>query len=160
MSLLKTIISRPGTNVCRVLHSGILSLVRAEESDLTMRQLGVLLICTTAKHPETVKSLAMRMQIAKPIITRAIDRLEELGLARRRSNPLDGRSVLIEATKTGHTLCGRFASLTKVGNSESIPAPAIACSATSVAFDSSTPLDRKFTVCTRTEEDVRAHETE
>jgi DNA-binding MarR family transcriptional regulator len=97
------------------LHSGMLSLVRTGEPDLTMRQLGVLLICATARHPETVKSLAMRMHIAKPIITRAIDRLEELGLARRLPDPFDGRSVLIEVTRTGYTLCRSFASVAKVG---------------------------------------------
>jgi DNA-binding MarR family transcriptional regulator len=97
------------------LHSGVLGLAGTDEPDLTMRQLGVLLICSTAKHPETVNSLSALLHVPKPIISRAIDKLEGLGLARRVRHLFDGRLVQIEATGAGHLLCKRFAGEAKTG---------------------------------------------
>jgi DNA-binding MarR family transcriptional regulator len=45
--------------------------------------------------------LAERLNVAKPAITRALDRLGELDLARRKVDPMDRRSVLVQRTLKG-----------------------------------------------------------
>jgi DNA-binding MarR family transcriptional regulator len=39
--------------------------------------------------------------VSKPAITRALDRLSEFDLVRRKTDPLDRRSVLVQRTATG-----------------------------------------------------------
>ena len=41
------------------------------------------------------------LNVSKPAITRALDRLGELDLARRKVDPLDRRSVLVQRTMKG-----------------------------------------------------------
>jgi DNA-binding MarR family transcriptional regulator len=41
-----------------------------------------------------------------PAITRVLDRLTELGLARRGPDPRDGRSVLVQRTRLGGDFLG------------------------------------------------------
>ena len=84
-----------------MLHRTMLSLVRREGSDLTARQLGVFLSVYLADGPHTVRGLAAQLNICKPAITRALDKLGELDLARRRVDPRDRRSVLVERTHSG-----------------------------------------------------------
>jgi DNA-binding MarR family transcriptional regulator len=76
-------------------------LVRREGPDLTARQLGVLLICYLEEGPHTVRELAARLDVMKSPITRALDRLSELGFARRSPDPRDRRSVLVQRTRKG-----------------------------------------------------------
>ncbi len=49
----------------------------------------------------TVRGLAAELNVSKPAITRALDRLGELDLARRKVDPLDRRSVLVQRTMKG-----------------------------------------------------------
>jgi DNA-binding MarR family transcriptional regulator len=42
--------------------------------------------------------------VSKPAITRALDRLSEFDLVRRKTDPLDRRSVLVQRTGTGMAL--------------------------------------------------------
>jgi DNA-binding MarR family transcriptional regulator len=48
-----------------------------------------------------VRGLAAELNVSKPAITRALDRLGELDLARRKVDPLDRRSVLVQRTLKG-----------------------------------------------------------
>jgi DNA-binding MarR family transcriptional regulator len=84
-----------------VLRDTIIDMVRREGRDLTARQLGVLLICYLEEGPHTVRELAARLDVMKPAITRALDRLAELGFARRGPDPRDRRSVLVQRTRKG-----------------------------------------------------------
>lgn len=84
-----------------VLHRTMLSLVRRDGADLTARQLGVLLTVYLEKGPHTVRGLATQFDICKPAVTRALDKLGELGLARRKVDPRDRRSVLVQRTEAG-----------------------------------------------------------
>ena len=79
----------------------ILALVRRDEADLTSRQFGVLLTVYLSAGPHTVRGLAAELNVSKPAITRALDRLGELGLARRKVDPMDRRSVLVQQTQEG-----------------------------------------------------------
>ena len=79
----------------------IVELVRREGPDLTARQLGVMLTCYTEAEPQTVRGLAAQLEVSKPAITRALDRLSEFELVRRKTDPMDRRSVLIQRTSSG-----------------------------------------------------------
>jgi DNA-binding MarR family transcriptional regulator len=65
------------------------------------RQLGVFLTCYLNEGGHTVRGLAAELNVSKPAITRALDRLGELDLARRKVDPLDRRSVLVQRTPKG-----------------------------------------------------------
>jgi hypothetical protein len=68
----------------QVLRKTILALVRRDEADLTSRQFGVFLTVYLTAGPHTVRGLAAELNASKPAITRALDRLGELSLARRK----------------------------------------------------------------------------
>lgn len=84
-----------------LLRDTIVSLVRRDGADLSARQLGVFLTCYLRDGGHTVRGLAAELNVSKPAITRALDRLGELDLARRKVDPLDRRSVLVQRTSKG-----------------------------------------------------------
>ena len=89
------------TRLTNILRDTVISLVRREGADLTARQLGVMLICYLEEGPHTVRGLAARLAVAKPAITRALDRLEEFEFARRLQDPRDRRSIVVARTADG-----------------------------------------------------------
>jgi DNA-binding MarR family transcriptional regulator len=84
-----------------ILRDTVVALVRRDGPDLSARQLGVFLTCYLHDGPHTVRGLAAGLNVSKPAITRALDRLGELDLARRKVDPLDRRSVLVQRTMKG-----------------------------------------------------------
>ena len=84
-----------------LLRDTIVALVRRDGADLSARQLGVFLTCYLNEGGHTVRGLAADLNVSKPAITRALDRLGELDLARRKVDPLDRRSVLVQRTTKG-----------------------------------------------------------
>src|ERR1700761_6058015 len=84
-----------------ILRDTIVSLVRRDGPDLSARQLGVFLTCYLQEGAHTVRGLAAELNVSKPAITRALDRLGELELARRKVDPADRRSVLVQRTVKG-----------------------------------------------------------
>ena len=84
-----------------MLRETVVALVRREGTDLSARQLGVFLTCYLHEGPHTVRGLAAELNVSKPAITRALDRLGELELARRKIDPMDRRSVLVQRTLKG-----------------------------------------------------------
>jgi DNA-binding MarR family transcriptional regulator len=84
-----------------VLRDTVVALVRRDGPDLSARQLGVFLTCYLRDGGHTVRGLAAEPKVSKPAITRALDRLGELDLARRKVDPLDRRSVLVQRTMKG-----------------------------------------------------------
>ena len=84
-----------------VLRDTIVALVRRDGADLSARQLGVFLTCYLQDGAHTVRGLAAELNVSKPAITRALDRLSELELARRKVDPMDRRSVLVQRTLKG-----------------------------------------------------------
>jgi DNA-binding MarR family transcriptional regulator len=83
------------------LRETVVALVRRDGPDLSARQLGVFLTCYLHEGGHTVRGLAADLHVSKPAITRALDRLGELDLTRRKVDPLDRRSVLVQRTMTG-----------------------------------------------------------
>jgi DNA-binding MarR family transcriptional regulator len=77
--------------------------VRMDGPDLSIRQFAILLIVAVERQqPQTVRGLAARLHLPKPAVSRALDRLEEVGLTRRVPDPADRRSVHILLTPKGH----------------------------------------------------------
>ncbi len=84
-----------------ILRETIVALVRRDGPDLSARQLGVFLTCYLQDREHTVRGLAADLNVSKPAITRALDRLGELDLARRKVDPMDRRSILVQRTLKG-----------------------------------------------------------
>ena len=84
-----------------ILRDTIVALARKDGPDLSARQLGVFLTCYLQDGSHTVRGLAAELNVSKPAITRALDRLGDLDLARRKVDPLDRRSVLVQRTLKG-----------------------------------------------------------
>lgn len=89
--------------VAQIVHRFLINWIRAssEQSDLSLRYLGVLLTLYHNDGPHTVRSLASHFRVPKPAITRAIDRLAALGFAMRANDPNDRRSIVIQRTERG-----------------------------------------------------------
>lgn len=75
--------------------------------DLSVRQLFVLIEC--AAGDQTVRGLAAHVGLNKPAVTRAADRLAELGMLKRRADPADRRSIFMSLTPAGKKFAGNFA---------------------------------------------------
>jgi DNA-binding MarR family transcriptional regulator len=112
-----------------VLRDTIVALVRRDGPDLSARQLGVFLTCYLHEGAHTVRGLAADLNVSKPAITRALDRLGELDLARRKVDPMDRRSGLVQRTLKGAAFLRDLRSIMTEANatthkSEAEPAPA------------------------------------
>jgi DNA-binding MarR family transcriptional regulator len=83
--------------------------VRSDGPDLSARQLAIVLTVYLTPPPHTVRGLAALLGISKPAVTRALDRLGMLGLARRRRDDADRRSVLVQRTVKGSVFLSEFA---------------------------------------------------
>jgi DNA-binding MarR family transcriptional regulator len=79
----------------------IAALVRREGAALSARQIGVFLICHLEEEAQTVRGLAAKLNISTTAVCRALNRLCEFDLVRRKTDPLDRRSVLVQRTTIG-----------------------------------------------------------
>ena len=84
-----------------IFRDTMVALVRRVGPDFSARQLGVFLTCYTQDAPHTVRGLAAGLNVSKPAITRALDRLSEFELIRRKVDQSDRRSVLVQRTPKG-----------------------------------------------------------
>lgn len=85
----------------RLWHDVVFDLVHANERDLTLRQMAVLLTVYLEPPPHTVRGLAEKLAVTKPVITRALDTMGRLGLVTRRRDDADRRNVLVHRTLEG-----------------------------------------------------------
>lgn len=83
--------------------------VRKPGPDLSARQLAIVLTIYLTPPPHTVRGLAAQLRMSKPAVTRALDRLGILGLARRKRDEDDRRSVLVQRTVKGSVFLSDFA---------------------------------------------------
>ena len=84
--------------------------------------MAIMLTVYTTQAPHTVRGLAHELNISKPAVTRAIDRLGDLRFTRRRRDPTDRRSVLIQRTVRGAVFLSEFAELITEAGKELDPA--------------------------------------
>jgi DNA-binding MarR family transcriptional regulator len=96
-----------------ILREVIVALVRRDDPMLSSHQLGVYLTCYLLDGDHTVRGLAADLQVSKSVITRALDKLGEMNLARRRIDPNDRRSVIVERTAEGLALLDEMRRLTQ-----------------------------------------------
>lgn len=82
--------------------------VRRETPDLSARQMALVLTVYMTAPPHTVRGLARILNVSKPAITRALDRLSQLGLVRRKVDQADRRSVLVQRTVKGAVFLREF----------------------------------------------------
>ena len=85
-----------------ILMGTLVASVSSDSPDLTARQLAVFLkVYLEPGIEHTVRGLAADLNVSKPAITRALDRLEELDFTKREEDRLDRRSVIARRTTTG-----------------------------------------------------------
>lgn len=96
----------------------IVESVRLDAPDLSARQMSLLLTVYLTQAPHTVRGLAVLLKVSKPAITRAVNRLSELELVRRKPDPADKRSVLIQRTVRGSVFLREFGELIVAAASE------------------------------------------
>jgi DNA-binding MarR family transcriptional regulator len=85
----------------RVLHRFAYALVTDGEPDLSVRQLAILLAIYLDPPPHTVRGLAAKLGVTKPVVTRALDTLGKRELVTRRRDDTDRRNVVIQRTQQG-----------------------------------------------------------
>ena len=83
--------------------------VRDDGPDLSARQMAIVLTVYTSPPPHSVRALAEILGIAKPAVTRALDRLSILGFIRRTRDDADRRIVHVQRTVKGAVYLSEFA---------------------------------------------------
>lgn len=85
--------------------------VRREGPDLSLRQLAILLQVYLLPPPHTVRGLAASLDVTKPVVTRALDTMGELGLLERMRDEKDRRNVVVKRTVAGSLYLEKLADL-------------------------------------------------
>jgi DNA-binding MarR family transcriptional regulator len=85
----------------KLLHDFSYALVLDAEPDLSPRQMAVLLTIYLEPPPHTVRGLAAKLRVTKPVITRALDTMGKLELVSRRRDDTDRRNMVIQRTERG-----------------------------------------------------------
>lgn len=98
---------RPG-EALRLWQDVALAEVRAGQPDLSLRQAAILLTIYLDPPPHTVRGLAARLNVSKPVITRALDMMGALKLVSRHRDDEDKRNVLVKRTVDGALFVERF----------------------------------------------------
>lgn len=95
-------------------RGAIVESVRRDGPDLSARQMALLLTVYITPPPHTVRGLAEALKVSKPAITRAVDRLADYGLVKRKIDEKDRRSVLIQRTVKGSVYLREFGEMIAV----------------------------------------------
>jgi len=85
----------------RLWHSVHVHFVRDQEPDLSARQMAILLTIYLEAPPHTIRGLAGKLAVSKPVITRALDSMGKHKLVTRRRDEHDRRNVLVQRTVEG-----------------------------------------------------------
>jgi len=92
-------------------HGTLVATVRQDSPDLSARQMAVLLTVYITDAPHTVRGLSKMLNVSKPAITRALDKLSDLDLLKRQIDQSDKRNVLVQRTPKGTAFLKDFAGL-------------------------------------------------
>ena len=98
------------TGLCDWMET-LVGYVRSAQPDLTNRQMALLLLVYLTPGPHTVRGLAARLSVSKPVITRALNTLGAYGYIRRQKDESDLRNIFVERTEAGDDFLHRFADL-------------------------------------------------
>lgn len=91
--------------------STLVDYVRSGEPDLTNRQMALLLVVYLNAGPHTVRGLARALNVSKPVVTRALNRLGALGYLRRQRDDADKRNIFVARTSEGTDFLEEFGQL-------------------------------------------------
>ncbi|WP_163272227.1 MarR family transcriptional regulator [Chelativorans alearense] len=94
--------------------------VRDDMPDLTERQMAILLTVYLDPPPHTVRGLAEKLKVTKPVITRALDTMGAMKLLARHRDERDRRNVLIRRTVEGALFVERIGDVV-VANAAELP---------------------------------------
>ncbi len=89
----------------------LIDYVRSGQPDLTNRQMALLMLVYQTKGPHTVRGLARDLNVSKPVVTRALNRLGTLGYLARERDEQDRRNVFVATTEAGAGFLGEFGQL-------------------------------------------------
>jgi DNA-binding MarR family transcriptional regulator len=92
-------------------HDLAMAQVVDDEPDLSVRQMCILLTVYLEAPPHTVRDLAKKLNVSKPVITRALDSMGKMGLVSRRRDDEDKRNVLVQRTVKGALYLERLSDL-------------------------------------------------
>lgn len=98
-------------DVLKLWRSVMVTALRNDLPDLTARQFALLLQVYTTPQPHTVRGIAKELNMSKPAVTRALDRLEKLDLLRRKVDESDRRSILVQRSIAGSVFLRDFADM-------------------------------------------------
>ena len=82
----------PPRNALSLWHDVALDLVHEGEFDFSLRQLAILFTIYLEEPPHTVRGLASKLKVTKPVITRALDTMGQRDLVKRRRDDDDRRA--------------------------------------------------------------------
>ena len=88
--------------------TALVDYVRSGEPDLTNRQMALLLVVYLLPGPHTVRGLARMLNVSKPVVTRALNRLGGLGYLRRQKDDSDKRNIFVAPTSQGADFLEEF----------------------------------------------------
>ena len=111
--LVRAALTTEGGKFLKAMHDGgimraFVARLAVDDADFTLRQLFTVSAC--ADEPRTIRWLASEMDVVKPAITRAVDRLEAEEFVERREDAGDRRSVLVAIRPKGRKFVGSMMS--------------------------------------------------
>jgi len=101
-----------------LLHDISQDMVHDEDKELSPRQLTILLTVYLETPPHTVRGLARKLNVSKPVITRALDAMSVAGYLKRRRDKDDLRNVLVQRTVAGALYLEKLAEIVQTRTAE------------------------------------------
>lgn len=99
---------RPGQKPLKQWMRTLVDYVRSGKPDLTNRQMALMMTVYINAGPHTVRGLAEVLNVSKPVITRALNKLSALGYLRRERDAADRRNIFIARTPKGAEFLDAF----------------------------------------------------
>jgi DNA-binding MarR family transcriptional regulator len=97
----------PTNPLLHILKDTLTASVASDGPDFSARQLSVFLKVYLEPGTEhTVRGLAAALNVSKPAITRALDRLEDFDFTKRETEASDRRSIVVRRTPKGTAYLG------------------------------------------------------
>ncbi|MEX0345622.1 MAG: MarR family transcriptional regulator [Rhizobiaceae bacterium] len=94
-------VSLTASQALRLWQQVNLAEVHDDAPDLSERQMAILLTIYLDPPPHTVRGLAAKLGVTKPVITRALDTMGSKKLVSRHRDEADRRNVLVKRTVDG-----------------------------------------------------------
>ena len=104
----RAIVATTDPHTLSVWMTALVDYVRSGEPDLTNRQMALLLLVYLKPGPHTVRGLARALNVSKPVVTRALNRLGALGYLRRQRDDADKRNIFVARTSEGAEFLEEF----------------------------------------------------